>query len=85
MPKQPPPPDPEAAKAYVASLDFTDCENVRLPAAELDGLMRKAIAEAMPAGAGMCFNYDGPEAVVAISRPGDTRQVMAAARQSLDR
>lgn len=86
------PPDSEApdeylarVDAYLATLDFAGCEDVRLPAADFDGLLRKAIVDALPPGAGMCFNYDGDQAVVTISRPGDTRQVMTAARHSLGR
>ena len=84
MTGQPQPPDPQAVRAYVDNLDFTDCEDVRLPKAELNGALRRAIVEALPEGAGLYFNYDGDEAVVAISKPGATRRVIATARQRLE-
>ncbi|MGI5171147.1 hypothetical protein ACQEU3_43020 [Spirillospora sp. CA-253888] len=52
---------------------------------ELDQPLRAALADAMPAGAALGFGIEDDRAWVIVSEPGDTRQALQAAQDSLGR
>ncbi|MDL4813094.1 hypothetical protein [Actinomadura opuntiae] len=64
---------------------FAGQETVWMPKSELDGHLRGALAGALPDGATFGFNFEGDRAWVIVSKPGDTRQVLQAARTALGR
>ena len=64
--------------------DTSGGEEVWLSLAELMELMHGPLVRSLPPGAGCAFNVDGDRAWVRVGKPGDTRQVLAAARALRD-
>jgi hypothetical protein len=64
--------------------DLSEGEEVTLCRAELVELLQGPLVRSLPAGAGAGFNVEGDQAWVKVGKPGDTRQVLAAARKLRD-
>lgn len=58
---------------------------VRMKAEELDDDLLSALVDALPEGANMGFNYEGPEAWLHVTTPLDTEEVLDQAKRALGR
>jgi hypothetical protein len=65
--------------------DYSGSEWISMPAEELDGPLRGAILLCLPEGATYEFEAEHGRAWIVVSRPGDTRRVLSAARRLLGR
>lgn len=65
--------------------DLSGSEKVWLPRTELVELLNGPLPRSLPAGAGCGFNLEGDQAWIKVGKPGDTRQVLAAARALRDK
>jgi hypothetical protein len=65
--------------------DFSGTERAWMPREEMTGLLRQEMIAALPPGATFGFNFEGARAWVQVSKPGNTQEVLQAARAALGR
>jgi hypothetical protein len=76
---------PSLGDRYAEAFDGDGAEEIQMPRHDLDGALRKALEMSLPAGATFGFRYEGDQALLVVSRPGGTREVLSAALAALGR